>query len=60
MTTPTYKLTGNTYAHRTAIKARGFRWDADAKAWIGQIGGNGWETTMWELRRGGVKVERIA
>jgi len=59
MTTPTYKLTGNTYPHREAIKARGFRWDPVAKAWFGKIGGNGWELTARELRRGGVKVERM-
>lgn len=29
-----YYVTGNTYAMRTELKARGLRWDAGRKAWV--------------------------
>lgn len=32
-TTKTAILTGDTYSYRTQLKAHGWRWDADRKAW---------------------------
>jgi len=52
-----YKITGNTYPNRHTIKSLGAKWDREKKAWFVAIGGNGWESTMWDLRRGGCKVE---
>lgn len=30
-------VTGNTFAHKDALKRSGFRWDGDARAWVGPI-----------------------
>ena len=35
MTTKTCKATGNTYTARNVLKAAGFVWDKDSKAWLG-------------------------
>ena len=61
MTTPTYRITGNTYRNRHAIKnIAGATWKPAEKAWYVTIGGNGSTDTLWALRNGGCKVEEVS
>ena len=61
MNPPTYKITGNTYRNRHAIKnIAGATWKPADKAWYVRIGGNGSTDTLWALRNGGCKVEEAS
>lgn len=52
---PDYILTGNTYAHREAIKDAGGKWDPALKAWIVPNG-----TTMRERQQQAGSVRLLA
>jgi len=65
-----YTITGNTYSIRDIIKDAGFRWEADAKQWIGdesaverfcKITTLSWSRADHNrVERAGVKIEAIS
>lgn len=58
-----YKLTGNTYAHKSTIHAIGASWDKDEKVWNLDLSGHSKTSVsrissdIFKLTRGGVKFE---
>ena len=55
----TYKITGNPYNNRYALKEMYATWCPEDKAWYVNLGGNGSTDTLWSLRRAGCKVEAV-
>jgi hypothetical protein len=53
-----YTFTGNTYRNRETLKDLGAEWHPDFRCWMVCAGGNGLDRVLWQLRRGGVKIER--
>jgi hypothetical protein len=58
----TLRATGNTYAHRQALRSAGFTWDEDQRAWIADLDGLAYnrrasvKQDLFKMTRDGVKI----